>query len=112
MVFARDQWDKLHDNIQSIRLTIEALRGIERWGASDMMERAFSGFLALEHRDSVMAPRSCWEVLELSPAASREEVAEARRKLARRYHPDSGISPDKTLMAEVNHVFRRATLTP
>jgi hypothetical protein len=47
MVFACDRYFYVYENIQAIARTIEALRGIERRGASDMMERAFSGFNAL-----------------------------------------------------------------
>lgn len=51
MVFACDRYDLIHDNIHAIAKTIEALRGIERWGASDMLERAFTGFVALDHQE-------------------------------------------------------------
>lgn len=46
-VFACDRWYTVRDNIRAISKTIEALRGIERWGASEMMERAFSAFEVL-----------------------------------------------------------------
>jgi hypothetical protein len=32
-VFACDRWNQVRDNIRAIQKTIEALRGIERWGA-------------------------------------------------------------------------------
>ena len=47
MCFACDAFVSVRENAYSIGKTIEALRGIERWGASDMMERAFRGFAAL-----------------------------------------------------------------
>ncbi|MDB5964783.1 MAG: heat shock protein DnaJ domain protein, partial [Polaromonas sp.] len=46
-VFACDTFWRIHENIHAIAKTIEALRAIERYGASDMMERAFTGFTAL-----------------------------------------------------------------
>jgi hypothetical protein len=46
-VFACDRWDEPADNVRAIGKTIEALRGIERWGAADMVTRAFQGFAAL-----------------------------------------------------------------
>jgi hypothetical protein len=42
MVFACDSYWTIHENIHAIAKTIEALRAIERYGASDMMERAFT----------------------------------------------------------------------
>lgn len=45
--FACDRWDAVQDNMHAISLTIGALRGIARWGTGDMMEAAFTGFVAL-----------------------------------------------------------------
>lgn len=47
MAFACDRWNKIEDNIRAVAKTIEAVRGIDRWGASEMMERAFTAFEAL-----------------------------------------------------------------
>ena len=53
MCFACDRWLKIEDNMQAICKTIEALRGVARWGTGDMMEAAFTD---LGHK----APASCW----------------------------------------------------
>jgi hypothetical protein len=45
--FSCDRWDRVKDNMRAIAKTIGAIRGIKRWGASDMMEAAFRGFEAL-----------------------------------------------------------------
>lgn len=47
MCFACDRWRKIAQNTQAIAKTIEALRGIARWGTGDMMQAAFTGFQAL-----------------------------------------------------------------
>jgi hypothetical protein len=47
MSFACDRWLKIEHNMQAIAKTIEALRGIARWGTGDMLEAAFTGFTAL-----------------------------------------------------------------
>lgn len=47
MCFACDQYRTIEANTRAIQLSIAAIRGLERWGASDMMERAFTGFTAL-----------------------------------------------------------------
>jgi hypothetical protein len=88
MAFACDQYCHVYENIQAIARTIEALRGIERWGASDMMERAFSGFKAL--RDS---PSEDWrEVLGFQPreTVTRKMVESRARELVKQHHPDKG----------------------
>lgn len=94
MVFACDRWNKVEDNIRAIEKTIEAIRGIERWGASEMMERAFTAFEALP------APKSCWEVLGVRPGASADDINGAYRQKARAAHPDAGGSD--VAMAELN----------
>jgi hypothetical protein len=46
-VMACDSWQKPGDNIHAIALSVAALRGLERWGSSATVERAFAGFAAL-----------------------------------------------------------------
>lgn len=82
VVLACDQYADLHDNIRAIGKTIEALRGIERWGASDMLDRAFTGFTALA------APEQWWQVLGVSAAATQAEIDAAWRQLMLAAHPD------------------------
>lgn len=96
MVFACDRWDRIEDNVRAIQKTIDAMRGIERWGASDMMERAFSAFQALPSP----APRDCWAVLGIAPRSPPDEVARAYRDKAKELHPDTGGSD--AAMAELN----------
>jgi hypothetical protein len=88
MAFACDRFIYVYENIQAIAKTIEALRGIERWGASDMMERAFTGFKALAN-----GPSEDWrEVLgfhsfqEVTP----KMVESHYRELVKLHHPDKG----------------------
>ncbi len=104
MSFACDKWDNVADNIQSIRKTIEALRGIERWGASDMMERAFKGLQQLEGP----RPQTKWEILGIAPGSSGEDCRQARNRLAKLYHPDNGTQPNAEMMAKVNQAFTEA----
>lgn len=109
MVFACDRWRHIHDNMHAIAKTIEALRGIERWGASDMMERAFTGFMALEH-----APEETYaDVLQMGNRLGESDekwLATAERHykiLAREYHPDKpGGSHD--MMRKLNRARRQA----
>ena len=96
MVFACDRYNLLRDNMVSIGKTIEALRGIERWGASSMMERAFSGFNALP---SSTGP-DWWDVLECLPSAGVETIEAQYRVRVRAAHPDTGGSHEK--MARLN----------
>lgn len=89
MTFACDRWEKVEDNVRAIGKTIEALRGIERWGASDMMERAFSAFEALPPPSGTVTV-SCWDILDLTPGAPGAEIDRAYRSKAKNAHPDRG----------------------
>ena len=98
MVFACDRWSVICHNMHSITKTIEAMRGIERWGASDMLERAFKGFVAIEHQ----ATETWREVLQIGPHqeghAKEWWLAKAEhnfRVLASAAHPDKGGSAQK-----------------
>lgn len=102
MVFACDKFRYSRENIYAIAMTIDALRGIERWGASDMMERAFSGFKALAAQNE----RRWWDVLEVRPDATREVIDANFKRLLRDKHPDAGGSHEA--MAELNIARQQA----
>lgn len=93
MCFACDKWDIVHDNIYAVGKTIEALRGIERWGTGEMVQQAFTGFVALPSN-------SHWDILGVKAGSSREEVERAFRQKAKVLHPDAGGSSDA--MATLN----------
>lgn len=90
-----DKWDKVADNLRAIVKTINALRGLERWGAKEMVDAAFRGFKALPAGGSEVEYRAPWQdVLEVNRDASREEITAAYRRLAKETHPDKGGNPD------------------
>lgn len=97
MSFACDRWIKVEHNMQAIAKTIEALRGIARWGTGDMLEAAFTGFLALP---APGAAREWWEVLGVPRNSTCDDISAAYRRLASLHHPDRGGSA--AVMAEVN----------
>lgn len=88
-----DKWISLGENIRAIGKTIEALRGIERWGAKEMMEAAFTGFKALP-QSIVTAPphRDWWVVLGVDQYANVLDVKAAYRDALKLHHPDAGGS--------------------
>lgn len=84
--FACDDWSRVEDNIRAIGKTIEALRGIARWGTGDMMERAFQGFVALPSPESVP-----WYIVlgfDTEYDALTHDFEGAAKSLMHRYHPD------------------------
>lgn len=46
-VLACDRWETIGENLRAIGLSVEAMRGLDRWGVGDVVERALAGFAAL-----------------------------------------------------------------
>jgi len=99
-VMACDRWDTLAANIHALSLTIEALRGIERWGSSDLVERAFTGFTALPPAGDWRAVFAGYEAHGLAGIRSRY------RAMALEVHPDRGGSTEA--MARLNAAMEAA----
>jgi hypothetical protein len=90
MVLACDKFTKREDNMRAITKTIEAIRGIERWGSSALMERAFTGFAQLANES---AERKWWDVLGVPSDAPGPQIEEAYRRRLSATHPDKGGDP-------------------
>lgn len=92
-----DSWITLEENMRAIAKTIEAMRGIERWGGKALMNAAFSGFKALPSSTIITAPpdrqhRDWWVVLGVDRAADAPTVKQAYRRAQATAHPDAGGS--------------------
>jgi len=83
---ACDRFLKDVDNIWAIKKTIECLRGVERYGSTQMMKQAFTGFAALPAPTAV---EPWWVVLEVDRDCSTyDEVLHMYRLKVREVHPD------------------------
>ena len=91
---AIDRYDRVADNLAAIAATLEAMRAIERHGGAEILDRAFTGFVALP------APEQWWQVLGVAENATCEEIDAAYRRLAALHHPDRG--GDNAQMARIN----------
>jgi hypothetical protein len=87
-----DQYASVDANLRAIGKTIEAIRGIERWGTEEMMDAAFTGFAALPETVIVtpVTTKPWHELLEVSPTASPEVVRAAYKQHLFKSHPDHG----------------------
>lgn len=101
-VFACDLWLKVDHNIRAIGLTVSAIRLIERSGASDMLERAFTGFAALPGP----AAASWRDVLGVTDTPPWEVVESVYRIERASAHPDRGGTPERFQAVQV--AFREA----
>lgn len=103
-----DKWVSIGENLRAINKTIEALRGLDRWGAKEMVNAAFRGFKALP--ESIIfgehTSRLWYEVLEVSPNASAETIKAAYRSMLHKYHPDKG--GDIARFEEIQKAFKES----
>lgn len=97
-----DRWIDLADNVRAIGLTVQALRGLDRWGAKEIVAAAFQGFAALPEGDSA----AWWRVLDVKPDASEVEIEAAYRRLAKVHHPDAGGNAER--FREIAEAYRAA----
>lgn len=122
-VMACDRWRSASENMRAIAKTIEALRGIDRWGSSAIQQRAFTGFATAlppgQPAPPAAAPlrkRSWREVLGLdadwaraAPRVAQLALAkDAYRRLMKTAHPDVG--GDHATAAELNTALAEAEL--
>lgn len=82
-----DTYERPWENVYALGKGIEALRGMERWGVSEFMERAFTGFKALPEQTNG-ATVTWWKILDLPEDANSDMIKSAYRKLSLIYHPD------------------------
>lgn len=89
-VLACDKWATARENMRAVTKAIEALRAIERCGASQILDRAQESFTVPALTSDTGRP--WWfNFLRLTAWPPRsEQVQEAYRSLARTEHPDGG----------------------
>lgn len=101
-VMAIDQYRKVADNLAAIAATLDAMRAIERHGGAQILDRAFTGFVALPPPMAL----EWWHVLGVAKTATFPEVRVAYRKLASENHPDRG--GNAIAMTEINKAWEEA----
>lgn len=106
-VFACDMFLSVGENLRAVALTIQSLRAIQRYGVSEMLEKAFTGFTALPPAGGEHLP--WWEVLGCERAAAPEDIRARFRQLARENHPDQpGVLDDGAKYARITRAYEEA----
>lgn len=94
---AIDRYDRIADNLGAIAATLAAMRAIERHGGAEILDRAFTGFVALPAPAPEDKPH---QVLGVEANATRSEIEYAYKRLAAQHHPDRGGSTEQ--MTRIN----------
>lgn len=102
-VLACDNYYKIHENLRAIQKTIEAIRGIERWGASDLLSRAFSGFKQLA--ESTIPFKAWYDVLGVNQNSNYNAITDSYRLLIKKYHPDNPETGDREMFDDIQSAY-------
>jgi hypothetical protein len=83
---ACDKWNKPEHNLWALYLTITAIRGLERWGGSELLDGLFDGFKALPSPDDVTVNSRRY----FSGIESEDDMKTKYIELVKKLHPDAG----------------------
>lgn len=99
-----DQYFTVWENIYALGKGIEALRGMDRWGVSEFLDRAFTGFTALP---GAVIMDDIWQTLELGKKPATIDILQYQyRALAKTRHPDAGGTHEQ--MTRLNDAYQKA----
>lgn len=104
-VMAIDQYYKVEENLAAIAATLDAMRAIERHGGAQILDRAFTGFLALPAPTSTKPWREVMIFGESTPTA--DQLRRRYRELASTRHPDRA-GGSEAAMSELNGALTAA----
>lgn len=102
MALACDRWTKVEDNLRAIAKTVEALRGIARWGTGDMLKAAFTGFTALP------APGGSTDWRAVLGVPNTVQTIESLREHYRRARSQPHRDGDATARQAIDNAFEQA----
>lgn len=100
-VIALDKYERVADNLYAVAKTIGAMRGIDRWGSGEILERTFEGFEALPNPDS-----TSWREILGYKGDDYFNCKKIYREKIKESHPDNGGDP--TAAAAINDAWEQA----
>lgn len=96
--FPCDRWTRIQDNLHAVELCISALRGLERWGAKEMVRASFRGFEALPYNpdnEDTLKPEKDY----FADCNTIDQINDRFRSLSKVLHPDvKGDGEEFTIM--------------
>lgn len=118
LVIACDRWLTPGENMRSIAKSVAALRGLVRWGSSQIVDHAFAGFAALPAGTPDFEPVRHWretfdvESFDGLPKDALWAIVRDRyKRLALDAHPDRGGSESKIAALNAAYAEAEADLT-
>lgn len=99
-----DRYRRVYENIYALGKGIEALRGMDWWGVSEFMDRAFTGFTAID------APKEeeWYDILEVRSDTSEQTIKANYRRLCKDWHPDVRGAVGEDKIRKLNIAYEKA----
>jgi len=88
---ACDKYDRPEHNLWALYLSVQAIRGLERWGGSQLLDGLFTGFKALPAPGDVVSSSPQYFI----GFDTQEERKKYFKQLAKEMHPDVGGNIDE-----------------
>jgi len=104
---AIDRYVYFWENMRAIEKSLEAIRGLERWGGAEIVETSLGGFKELPMNAIITPPpasRPWYDVLEVQQIASKDVIEAAYKRLVHKRHADKGGS--SMAFIELQNAFR------
>lgn len=98
---ACDQWSSLVNNMQALKKSVNAIRGLNRWGTTNIMDRALDAFKAMTDQSETWR-----DVLQCPDCNNLVRAKSQYRMLAMENHPDRG--GDKTQFIKIKQAYEQA----
>ncbi len=86
-VIACDKWKFIHENFRAIEKSVEAIRGLDRWGCTNIISQAVSGMKELP-MNAGESYGAWWQILEATENSSPDFIENNYKRLRKQYHPD------------------------
>lgn len=103
LVVACDTYRSPVENMRAISLCVEGMRTMKRHGATELLERQFTGFTALPPK---LDEQSWWQILGVKRDCTLDDARSAYRDGMQRFHPDRG--GDDAVAAQINRAWEQA----
>lgn len=110
-VIACDKWKYIHENLRAVEKSLDSIRGLDRWGCTNIISQAVSGMKALP-QNAGASNMAWWQVLGVQQTTPESEIEFAYRQLIKKYHPDKRYTGDNDKFIRVQEAYKqyRSTL--
>jgi len=100
-VIACDKWKYIHENFRAIEKSLQAIRGLDRWGCTNIISQAVSGLKELASGGN----KTWWQIPGVDITASPIEVKTKYKELIKKYHPDKSSGSESDFI-EVQNAYQ------